>query len=67
MRLKAKKILWDREIPISVAANHCGVSREFLSMVLNGYKHPSLKVRQGLSKFLRLPQKELFQPINETG
>jgi len=65
MRLKAKKILWEHEIPISEAAKYCGVSPEFLTMVLNCHKKPSPKVRQGLSKLLKLPQKELFQPLNE--
>ena len=64
MRLKAKVILWDRGIPYRRAAKYCGVSSPFISMVLNGQKKPSPKVRRGLSKLLQLPQKELFVPIN---
>jgi len=63
MRLKAKRIFFDRNIPIAHGAKHCGVSPEFLYMVLNGHRKPSPKVRRGLAKFLKLPQRELFVPL----
>jgi len=56
----ARKILFDRGISMTEAAERCGVSRPFLSMVLHGKKNPSPKVKQGLSKLLRISQKELF-------
>lgn len=65
MRTVARKILFEREISLTEAANHCGVSIPFISMVLSGRKRPSLKVRQGLSQLLKIPQEKLFPNCTE--
>ena len=56
----ARAILFERGISLAKAADYCGVSRPFLSMVLLGTKKPSQKVRYGLSKLLNVSQKKLF-------
>lgn len=58
--LKVKFLLFKNQITVSHAAKYCGVSKAFMSQVLNSHKKPSAKVRRGLSRMLRIPQKDLF-------
>ncbi len=61
--LRAKIYLIVKGMSIKKAAENIGVSAAFLSNCLNGKQKPSPKVKRGLSKILRVSQKELLKPL----